>query len=232
MKKIFCFLICAFVTGFAFAKTTGFMLRENGPLREDRGNGGVEWSVTVPAGTELEIESEEPVELTLITEKENYENIKFYKVTYEKKTYYARESEVALGGKLSVILDDTVIFTKPRIDSFINARLEKASVVVEDESVTSFDNLKFVKVMYWSESASVVRTRYVFADKLSSKKEDVQAVRIVERANSVTNSDKVKEKAMKMELFTNASKLKTSPKVAEYIEAEFEKLTGEEISEE
>ena len=225
MKKLLLYIAISLFAASAFAKTTGFMMRNNGPLREDKGNGGVEWATTVPQGTPLTIESEEPVLLTLITEKEKFDNIKFYKVTYEKKTYYARESEVALGKTATVILSDTTLFTKPAISSFLNAQIEQASVVVAGEK-TTYAQSEFTEIQYWSDSASAVRKRYVFSSKVSENKNDLEAVRTVDVALALKNKDAAKEKAMKEELFKNAKKLNTSEAITEYIQAEYDKMFG------
>ena len=225
MKKLLLYIAISLFASSAFAKTTGFMMRNNGPLREDKGNGGVEWATTVPEGTPLTIESEEPVLLTLITEKEKFDNIKFYKVTYEKKTYYARESEVALGKTAAVILADTTLFTKPAISSFLNAQIEQASVVVAGEK-TTYAQSDFTEIQYWSDSASTVRKRYVFSNKVSENKNDFEAVRTVDVALALKNKDASKEKAMKEELFKNAKKLNTSREITDYIQTEYDKLFG------
>ncbi len=226
MKKIFAYILILTLAASSFAKTKGFMLRPNGPLREDKGNGGVEWATTVPEGTALEIESSEPVRLTLITEKEKYEDIEFYKVTYEKKTYYARTSEVALGNEISVLLSDTTLFKKPAISSFLNAQIDKTSVVVSGEKKKHAD-IDFCEIQYWSGSAGEIRTRYVFSDKVSKNQRDLEAVRIVETALSLKNKDAEKEKAMKEELFKNAKKLSTSEEITEFVQSEYDKWVFE-----
>lgn len=223
MKKILTYIALALMAGSAFAKSTGFMLRNNGPLREDKGHGGVEWAEAVPAGTQLVVESEEPVYLTLITEKENYENIAFYKVTYNKKSYYARESEVALGKNATVILENTTLFTKPQFSSFLNVQIEQATLVVAGET-KNCGGIEFTEVQYWSASASSIRKRFVFSDKVSKNKNDIEAVRSVDVAVSLKNKDPAKERLMKEELFKNAKKLNTSEIITEYIQAEYEKV--------
>ncbi len=225
MKKSIIYIAFALLAANAFAKTTGFMMRNNGPLRVDNGKGGVEWSITVPAGTKLTVESEEPVVFTLVTEKENIPDIKFYKVTYEKKTYYARDCEVALGSDLSVVLSNTAIFTKPAISSFLNAQLEQGSLVVMGQ-IQEYAGTGFTEVQYWSSAANSIRTRYIFSDKLSSNKNDLEAIRTVDVAIALKNKDATKERQMKKELFANAKKLNTSEAITEYVQAEYDKIFG------
>lgn len=225
MKKILTYIALALLAGNVFAKTTGFMMRNNGPLRVDNGKGGVEWSITVPEGTKLTIESEEPVVFTLITEKERIPDIKFYKVTYDKKTYYARDCEVALGSTLGVVLSDTAIFTKPAISSFLNAQLEQGSVVVVGAAI-GYAESQFTEIQYWSSRANSVRKRWVFTDKISMSSNDLEAVRTIDVALSIKNKDPAKELAMKEELFKNARKLKTKDEIAEYIQKQYNKALG------
>ena len=226
MKKLFAYILILTLAASSFAKTKGFMLRPNGPLREDKGNGGVEWATTVPEGTALEIESGEPVRLTLITEKERFDDIEFYKVIYEKKTYYARASEIALGSvSLAVMLGDTTLFKKAAISSFLNAQIDKASLVAAGEK-KEHAGISFTEIQYWSSSASEIRKRYVFSDKVSKNPHDLEAVRIVDTAISLKNKDAAKERAMKEELFKNAKKLDTSEEITEYVQTEYDKIFG------
>ena len=226
MKKIFTYTLLALFAVNAFANTNGFMLRPNGPLREDRGNGGVEWAVAVPAGTMLVVEDENPVLLTMITEKDRFENIKFYKVSYDKKTYYARESEVALGNSATVILSDTTLFAKPSISAFINGKIEQASIIVSGNK-TDKNGCSFTEIQYWSDSGNEIRKRYVFSEKVSGNKNDLDAVRVVDTAVALRNKDAAKEKAMKEELFRNAKKIPASREILNYIQSEYDKLYGE-----
>lgn len=225
MKKLTAIIFFALAAQ-TFAKTTGFMLRPNGPLRTDKGHGGVEWGIQVPEGTMLEIESEEPIELTLITEKERIDKIKFYKVNYDRQTYYVRESEVALGGNLTVILSDTTIFRRPSLSSFANAQIERASVVVAGEKKISA-GIEFREIQYWSQDNNEIRRRFVFAEKASENPKDLEAVRIADTAVALKNKNAEKERAMKLELFQNAKELSTSAEIAEFISEKYDDLFGE-----
>ena len=164
--------------------------------------------------------------LTLITEKERIDDVKFYKVSHEGKTYYARESEVELGGiSLTVILENTTLFQKPSISSFIKAQIEQASVVVAGQKKKSA-GCEFTEIQYWSSSANEIRKRYVFSDMVSKNSKDLEAVRIVDTALSVKNKDAAKQRAMKQELFKNAKKLDTSEKITDYVQSAYDSVFG------
>lgn len=228
MKKLVIFTIISLLSLSLFAKSKGYMLRDDGPLRVDNGQGGAEWDITVPAGTELELESEETVKMTLITKDKNYPDTLFYKVKYEGKTYYVRDVDFAVGTQLSVILDDTVLFTKPRLSSFVNAVLERGTLVVVGKAEKTPDSLGMTEIKYFSSSAGVIRTRYVFTDDISTNKSDVKAIMICDKVQAISNSDKAKEKAMKMELFNNAQKLDTSYQISSYVNELYEKVVDGE----
>lgn len=226
MKKLLTYIAIALLCAQLSAKTTGYMLRDNGSLRVDNGQGGAEWSAYVPAGTKLTVESEEPVVLSLVIKgQDDIENIKFYKVTYEKETYYARVSEVALGDNLTIINADTTLFRKPSLSSFLNARIEQASLVVAGAK-TAGTSIEFTEIQYWSESAKEVRRRYVFSDKVSGNKKDLEAIRLVEAAVAIKNKDPAKERAMKLELFKDAMKLDLSSEISLYVHNEYDRLFG------
>lgn len=231
MKRILAYILFLTVAASSFAKTQVYMLRPTGYLREDKGRGGVEWAMTIPEGTVLTLESPEPVKLTLITQKEKYDNVEFYKVSYEKKSYYVGANEIALDGfGLSVILDNTTLFRNAAVSSFLNAQLEKATLVVTGLK-KEYAGLNFTEIQYWSSNPNgggEVRKRYVLTDKVSQNSKDLEAVRIVDTALSIQNADKAKERTMKLELFKNAKKLNTSDSITDYVQATYDKLFGEQ----
>lgn len=227
MKKLSVSVLLMIIAVSSFAKTYGYMLRPNGPLREDKGNGGAEWSITVPEGTELEVESAVPVKMTLKTEKEDIPDISFYKVEYEGNTYYARDTEVAIGGiEIALILEDTTLFRKAEISSFMNAKIERNSLVVAGMK-KEYAGTSFTEIQYWSAKGNEIRRRYVFTDKVSTNSKDIEAVNIVARALSLKNQDPAKERTMRQELFNNAMSLNTSESVTVYVQEEYNKLYGE-----
>ncbi|MCQ2575937.1 MAG: SH3 domain-containing protein [Treponema sp.] len=219
MKKIVLTLALITMLFPMFAKTSGVMLRTRSPLREDDGNGGAKWSIEVPAGTVVDVESETPVLKTLITSKESTPNISFIKVTYQKKSYLALASEIAVGGDLSVVLDDTTLFMKPTMSAFLNARLDKLSYVVAGKKVSK-NGLNFVEVKYWSDSAWTIRTRYVLAKYISSKADDVKAMQILDKIAEV------KDESMKKTLIDSAKSLKTSDAINEAVTSVYNKIYG------
>lgn len=224
MKKAFVFICLASFAALSFAKDA-VMLRSGGILRTDKGNGGVEWAASVPAGAVLSVESDKPVPLTMITTDKKYDNIMFYKVSYEGKKYYARESEIAFG-KIAVITEDTTLFATTKLSSFINAQLEAGTVVVANENSHpaynfSFeDELNLIDVKYYSENSGKVVMRYVFATKVSSDKDDIKAVLMVDKALAL------KDRAQKKELFKNAAKLTSGKEFSDYVAKSYDSVFG------
>ncbi len=223
MKKL---ILSVFISCFVFSvfaeNNSVIMLRDSGPLREDKGNGGVEWALEIPAGTTLALEDDDVVSLTLITSKEKTENVKFYKVNYNNKTYYASENEVAKvasGKKACVILKDTAIFSNPSISTFRNARLEQASIVVAGKT-EDVAGIKFTEVKYWSADSWTVRTRYVFAETVSKNENDLKGVQIVDKVQTL------KDEEMQKALITSAEDLDTSSEIHEYIHSVYSQVTG------
>lgn len=223
MKKL---ILSVFISCFVFSvfaeNNSVIMLRDSGPLREDKGNGGVEWALEIPAGTTLALEDDDVVSLTLITSKEKTENVKFYKVNYNNKTYYASENEVAKvasGKKACVILKDTAIFSNPSISTFRNALLEQASIVVAGKT-EDVAGIKFTEVKYWSADSWTVRTRYVFAETVSKNENDLKGVQIVDKVKTL------KDEEMQKSLITSAEDLDTSSEIHEYIHSVYSQVTG------
>lgn len=210
MKKVTVLLLTIFLTFTAFAKESVIMLRSNGGLRIDKGNGGVEWAVGIPAGTTLELESSKIETKTLITTSEKYDNIDFYKVTYLKNSYYVRVSEVAKGD-CGVILKDTLLYKNPALSSFYNTNLEQGTIIVLGEKTTK-NSVDFQKIYYYSDSAGLLRTRYVLSKYVTSNKKDVEAIQLADKAVSITNDDDSRNK-----FFENAKKAASSSEILEYI---------------
>lgn len=197
------------------------MLRDNGPLRKANDSNGVEWAETVAAGTELELESKELVTKDLITSSKTYSDVKFYKVNYNKNTYYVQESDAEPCDSASVLQSDALLFTRPTLSAFRNAVLETGTLVVADNSdtVTEF-NSKFVKIYFYDTNDGLKRSRYVNSEKISSSEKDVKAIIILEKARNTENED------LKKELLDNAASMKTSSLISEYIQQQTVKILG------
>ena len=195
------------------------MLRDNGPLRKANDSNGVEWAETVAAGTELELESKELVTKDLITSSKTYPDVKFFKVKYNKKTYYVQESDAEPCESASVIQEDALLFSRPTLSSFRNAVLETGTLVVADNSdtVTEYNN-NFVKIYFYDTNDGLKRSRYVNSNKISSSDKDVKAIIILEKARKTENED------LKKEFLDNAASMKTTELIGEYIKKETAKI--------
>ena len=96
-------------------------------------------------GTELELESDEIVIKDLVTSSKTYSDVKFYKVKYNKNTYFVQESDVEICSSASVLQKDALLFTKPTLYSYRNAILERGTLIVTGDSVKQFNN-EFTKI--------------------------------------------------------------------------------------
>ena len=220
MKKTLIIVTSLLLAANAFAASSKIlMLRDNGPLRKANDSNGVEWAETVPAGTELELESKEIVTKDLITSKQTYPDVKFFKVKYNKNTYYVQESDAEPCDSASVIQEDTLLFSRPTLSAFRNAMLETGTLVVVDNSdtVTEFNN-KFVKITFYDTNDGIKRSRYVNTDAISTSDKDVKAVIILEKARKTENED------LKKELLDNAASMKTTALISDYIKKQTAKI--------
>ncbi len=219
MKKISILLFLFILTGVSLfaASSKVFMLRDNGPLRIENDTNGVEWAATVRAGTELELESDKLVKKDLITSKETYPDVDFYKVKYQDKIYYVQESDVEPAEKLSVIQKDTVLFSRPTLSSFRNALLETGSFVVTGKTVTEFSK-SFTEITFYDTIDYVKRTRYVSSNDISNSDKDIKAIILLENARVTESED------LQKELLDNAKSMKTSEIISNYINSEIAKI--------
>lgn len=234
MKKFLSVLLTLIVSAAAFAETA-VMLRDKGPLRiDDTTKGGAVWSITVPAGTSLELKDSKPVTKTMITSKGNIDNCSFYRVKYNNKEYLALEGEILIGKTAGLLLRDTVMFTKPQFSSFVNARLEKATVIGVGKTVTN-NGAKFVEVTYYSDS---LKTRYILEESymfseaygpldttqktITTKSSDITAMLLLAKAAA---DDDLENKRINID---NALSLDLSEEIAELVNAEKDKYFKDE----
>lgn len=219
MKKVTILfsLIVLFITNAFAAPSKIFMLRDNGPLRKDNGSNQVEWAETVKAGTELELASEEIVVKDLVTSSKTYKDVNFYEVKYNDKTYYVQESDAEKADKLSVLLVDSLLFTRPTLSSFRNARLETGTFVVTGETYNQF-NTDFIAITFYDTNDGIKRTRYVSKLNVSTNDKDVKAIMLLENAKATKDED------LKKEFLNNAKSMKTSMFIEAYISKEYNKI--------
>ncbi|MBP5519502.1 MAG: SH3 domain-containing protein [Treponema sp.] len=219
MKKtliLFTAILLFTVNTFA-ASSKLIMLRDNGPLRRANETNGVEWATSVKAGTELDLESTQIFVKDLVTASKTYKDVKFYKVKYNKNTYYVQESDAEPSNSVSVIQKDALLFSKPTLSSFRNAVLETGTLCVAQESVAEF-NTTFVKIAFYDTNDGLKRIRYVNSENISNSDKDVKAVILLENARANESED------LKKEFLNNASSMKTSPLISEYIRVETAKI--------
>lgn len=218
MKKTLILSILVLFTVNIFAASEKlFMLRDNGPLRIENGSNGVEWAETVPCGTELELESSEIVYKDLITSKKTYNDVKFYKVKYNKKTYYVQESDAEPCNSNAVIQKNAVLFTRPTLYSFRNAMLDTGTIVAEGITLYEYD-YTFTKITFYDTNDKVKRSRYVLSNTISNSEKDVKAIMLLEKAKTTDNED------LKREFLNNLKSIKTSTLISDYIALERAKL--------
>lgn len=219
MKKVIILFsaIVLFTANVFSAPSKIFMLRDNGPLRKDNGSNQVEWAETVRAGTELELASEEIVIKDLIASNKTYKDIRFFEVKYNDKTYYVQESDAEKGDKLSVLQEDSVLFTRPTLSAFRNAMLETGTFVIAGDTYTQFNN-NFVKITFYDTNDGIKRTRYVNKANISTNEKDVKAIIMLENAKSTKDED------LKKEFLNNAKSMKTSLLIEAYISKEYNKI--------
>ena len=219
MKKVIILLslIVLFSANVFSAPSKIFMLRDNGPLRKANDSNGVEWAETVRAGTELELASEEIVIKDLVTSSKTYQDVKFFEVKYNDKTYYVQESDAEKAEKLSVIIVDSILFTHPTISSFRNAMLETGTFVIPRAVYHQF-NTEFEEIIFYDTNDGIKRTRYVNKQNVSTNEKDVKAIMLLENARTAKDED------LKKEFLNNAKSMKTSLLIEAYISQEYNKL--------
>lgn len=211
MNKFFVALGLSLVLGSLVTAQSVVALRDNTPLRSDNGKGGVVWALEVLAGQKLELLDPVLVKMNLVTTSETTPDVEFYRVRYQGKDYFVRASEAAPAAQAAVIVEDAVLFTRPRISDFRNALLEAGSIVVTGNQV-SHTGVDFVEVFFFDTAAWQIRSRYVVSPMVSSARGDVEAVQLLQKAAAMKDTE------VQQELLHSAMNLNTTMGIKTLVE--------------
>ena len=211
MNKFFVALGLSLVLGSLVTAQSVVALRDNTPLRSDNGKGGVVWALEVLAGQKLELLDPVPVKMNLVTTSETTPDVEFYRVRHQGKDYFVRASEAAPAAQAAVIVEDAVLFTRPRISDFRNALLEAGSIVVMGNQV-SHTGVDFVEVFFFDTAAWQIRSRYVVSLMVSSARGDVEAVQLLHKAAAMKDTE------VQQELLHSAMNLNTTMGIKTLVE--------------
>ena len=211
MNKFFVALGLSLVLGFLVTAQSVVALRDNTPLRSDNGKGGVVWALEVLAGQKLELLDPVPVRMNLVTTSETTPDVEFYRVRHQGKDYFVRASEAAPAAQAAVIVEDAVLFTRPRISDFRNALLEAGSIVVTGNQV-SHTGVDFVEVFFFDTAAWQIRSRYVVSPMVSSARGDVEAVQLLQKVAAMKDTE------VQQELLHSAMNLNTTMGIKTLVE--------------
>ena len=211
MNKFFVALGLSLVLGSLVTAQSVVALRDNTPLRSDNGKGGVVWALEVLAGQKLELLDPVPVRMNLVTTSETTPDVEFYRVRHQGKDYFVRASEAAPAAHAAVIVEDAVLFTRPRISDFRNALLEAGSIVVTGNQV-SHTGVDFVEVFFFDTSAWQIRSRYVVSPMVSSARGDVEAVQLLQKVAAMKDTE------VQQELLHSAMNLNTTMGIKTLVE--------------
>ena len=214
MKRFIYSAICAALfmgsAALASAQTRGFMLRSGGSLKKQTAS-GMEWAAEIPVGAEFEILYAEPVTADWVWKGGSSKDRTFHKVRYQGKEYFMLTNECAIGEQCSVITRDAVLYDKGRVSTFRNAVLERGTLVVCTGKNSSIADIILRETQFYDSNAAVIRTRWIWAEKISDSKDDAKAAQLVELAHLAKDDD------MKREYLSLASGLSVSSDIHEYI---------------
>ena len=223
MKKILAYIAVAALAAVAWAEESVVVLRTAAALYEEKDARTVKWSSTVAAGTVLTLRDNETPSLDLYTKEKTYKDVSFYAV-YDgggKKCFIQTRDAAPLSGEESsfgVITENAVLFTKPHPAAFRNAWLEPGTIVAYNKQI----DLIFGEITFFDTDDGVRRTRCVQLYKVSTDKNDIKAVQLLEKARSI------KDEGLRREFLDSAAKAAEGGrgKIAAYIAAETNRILG------
>ena len=223
MKKVLISIFLCVLSISVFAQSV-IVLKDNATLRTDNGKGGTVYAMEVPSGIKMELLSPAPVKKDLVTSKETTPDISFYHVKYQGKEYYIRESEATIGSTVGVIIENSVLFTYPTLDSFRNAYLEPGTIISCGKTVES-KGLSFMEIEFYDTTAWTKRTRYILREGYSTNSADIDAIQLVQKV--LTLSDKNLQK----QLLNDAMSLNVCTEVLNIINETEQELFGPSFTE-
>lgn len=223
MKKVLISIFLCVLSISVFAQSV-IVLKDNASLRTDNGKGGTVYAMEILSGIKMELLSPAPVKKDLVTSKEITPDISFYHVKYQGKEYYIRESEATVGSSVGVIIENSVLFTYPTLDSFRNAYLEPGTIISCGKTVES-KGLSFMEIEFYDTTAWTKRTRYILKEGYSSNSADIDAIQLVQKV--LTLSDKNLQK----QLLNDAMSLNVCTEVLNIIKETEQEIFGSSFTE-
>lgn len=223
MKKVLISIFLCVLSISVFAQSV-IVLKDNASLRTDNGKGGTVYAMEILSGIKMELLSPAPVKKDLVTSKEITPDISFYHVKYQGKEYYIRESEATVGSSVGVIIENSVLFTYPTLDSFRNAYLEPGTIISCGKTVES-KGLSFMEIEFYDTTAWTKRTRYILKEGYSSNSADIDAIQLVQKV--LTLSDKNLQK----QLLNDAMSLNVCTEVLNIIKETEQEIFGPRFTE-
>lgn len=223
MKKVLISIFLCVLSISVFAQSV-IVLKDNASLRTDNGKGGTVYAMEILSGIKMELLSPAPVKKDLVTSKEITPDISFYHVKYQGKEYYIRESEATVGSSVGVIIENSVLFTYPTLDSFRNAYLEPGTIISCGKTVES-KGLSFMEIEFYDTTAWTKRTRYILKEGYSTNSADIDAIQLVQKV--LTLSDKNLQK----QLLDDAMSLNVCTEVLNIIKETEQEIFGPSFTE-
>jgi len=227
MKKVLISIFLCVLSISVFAQSV-IVLKDNASLRTDNGKGGTVYAMEILSGIKMELLSPAPVKKDLVTSKETTPDISFYHVKYQGKEYYIRENEATIGSTVGVIIENSVLFTYPTLDSFRNAYLEPGTIIScgETVSLNGFSNdIWFMEIEFYDTTAWTKRTRYILREGYSTNSADIDAIQLVQKV--LTLSDKNLQK----QLLNDAMSLNVCTEVLNIIKETEQEIFGPSFTE-
>lgn len=223
MKKVLISIFLCVLSISVFAQSV-IVLKDNASLRTDNGKGGTVYAMEILSGIKMELLSPAPVKKDLVTSKEITPDISFYHVKYQGKEYYIRESEATVGSSVGVIIENSVLFTYPTLDSFRNGYLEPGTIISCGKTVES-KGLSFMEIEFYDTTAWTKRTRYILKEGYSTNSADIDAIQLVQKV--LTLSDKNLQK----QLLNDAMSLNVCTEVLNIIKETEQEIFGPSFTE-
>lgn len=209
MKKSILLVLSILFCTTVLSAQKAVMLQDGGSLFTEK-DGTMVWAKSIDRGTELDLVSQDVVSSKRTVSKKLVD-CQLYNVSYDGKKYYVLTDRVSVSQKPAVIVKDCAVYKTLDIASVKSIHLPKGELVTIGNVTKANNVFNFVEVTYFDDANYTTRTGYILNEKISSKADDLTAIRILKKIRASKDND------VRAELFETADSMNMSVEISQML---------------
>lgn len=235
MKKIasiFLISIIALAAAFAQETATAVALQKDTALWNEKEPGTMEWAKKdLEPGTVLEVylgsetDSQGRKRPDVISSEwstgKKGQKLNFVRANYQGKDYYVIANRVALYQSPAVVTRDAATYLTKNLADVRKTSLKNGTIIAVGEEV-SVQGLKLLELSFYDEAQYRIRIGYIKKEKISTKKDDITAMKLLKQAADITDAKR------RTAMLDSIGQLSISPSVQDLLDKALEEPEEEE----